>query len=170
MTTVLPQRTATNRALVGPPPAELQPARTARRRAERAVVRRALGYVDGVVLEEDANAPLTVPGDARRDGVHVLTVRDDRAWSAVARDGSAGLGEGYFRGWWHTDDLVGLLQVFIRSVGGLDQWRKRAHRITGPVVDPIRKVRRADPERDRRNVRAHYDLSNEFLPRSSTRP
>lgn len=163
MTTVIPQRTVTTDPLVGPPPSELRSGNGARRRAERAVVRRALGYVDGVELVEDERAPLARPGVERREGSHVLTVRDDRAWSAVARDGSAGLGEGYFRGWWFTDDLVGLLQVFIRNVSRLDDWRKRAHYFTGPIVDPIRKVRRPDPERDRRNVRAHYDLSNEFF-------
>ena len=166
MTTLLPQRTTettTTKPLVGPDPAELRPGSNVRRRAERAVVRRALEHVDGVVLVENADAPLAVPGATRRDGAHVLTVRDDRAWSAVARDGSAGLGEGYFRGWWHTDDLVGLLQVFIRSVSGFDHWRARAHDLSRPIVDPIRKARRADPARDRRNVRAHYDLSNQFF-------
>ena len=52
MTTVMPQRTVTTDPLVGPPPSELRSGNGARRRAERAVVRRALGYVDGVELIE----------------------------------------------------------------------------------------------------------------------
>ena len=34
-----------------------------------------------------------------------------------------------------------------------------------PVVDPIARRRRPDKQRDRRNVRAHYDLGNDFFQR-----
>ena len=145
--------------LIGPPPATLSPAvgTSARGRAERAALRRVLERIDGVCLIENSSASAGA-GDRP-----VLTVRDPRAWSAVMREGSAGLGEGYFRGWWDTDDLVGLLQEFIRNVGGLDEARRRVNKVVGPVIEPVRKLRRPNPDRDRRNVRAHYDLSNDFF-------
>ena len=39
----------------------------------------------------------------------VILVRDRRAYRAVARRASIGLGESYPRGWWDTDDLAALL-------------------------------------------------------------
>ena len=151
------------RPLTGPPPTEIPARWSTRRSAERAVLRRALAQVPEVTLVEEVGGAVPAPGTAIDLERHRLTVADARAWSAVARDGSAGLGEAYFRGWWHTDDLVGLLQVFIRNMGVLDRWRARAHDLTRPVADPLRRLRRSDAARDRRNVRAHYDLGNDFF-------
>ena len=162
-TRLLPPVVTNQPALVGPVAPTLPSGPSVRRRAERAVLQQALGRLRDVRLVEDSSSPLARPGRLTDLERHVITVRDERAWSAVARDGSAGLGEAYFRGWWHTDDLVGLLRMFVRNVGVLDRWRARAHALARPVADPIRRVRRADATRDRRNVRAHYDLSNDFF-------
>jgi cyclopropane-fatty-acyl-phospholipid synthase len=137
-----------------------------RRTLEEAAMRRVLSVVDGVTLVEDPHAVIGRPhglGGTEVPERVTLTVRDRRAWSAVARNGSAGIGEGYFRSWWDTDDLVSLLRLFIRNVGGLDDLRSALHAIGRPVLDPIRRLRRPNPDRDRRNVSAHYDLSNEFF-------
>ena len=149
--------------LIGPPPATLSPAvaTSPRGRVERAALKRVLDRIDGVRLVEGPSAPVAAAAGERPQPV--LRVTDPRAWSAVMREGSAGLGEGYFRGWWDTDDLVGLMQEFIRNVGGLDEARRRVNRVVGPVIEPVRKLRRPNPDRDRRNVRAHYDLSNDFF-------
>jgi cyclopropane-fatty-acyl-phospholipid synthase len=124
--------------------------------------------IDGVELVQDSIAPLRAPTAPQNNAAEpslpiTLTIRDDRAWSVVARHGSAGLGEGYFRGWWDTDDLVGILRLFVRRSAGLDALRSKVHRYTGPVTDRLRSLRQANPLRDRHNVRAHYDLSNEFF-------
>ena len=78
------------------------------------------------LLHRSAPEPLAVeePGRTavvgpRDDGTAPLrvTVHDPRAWTAVAWTGSAGLGEGYFRGWWDTDDLVGRSRPCSRVAG-----------------------------------------------------
>jgi len=151
---------------IAPPPSTIKANGGIRQDLERAALRRLLGAVDGVTLVEDPHAVVAKPhglGATEVPDRVTLMVRDPRAWSAVARSGSAGIGEGYFRSWWDTDDLVGLLRHLIRNVGGLDAVRSRLHALGRPVLDPVRRIRRPDPERDRRNVRAHYDLSNEFF-------
>jgi cyclopropane-fatty-acyl-phospholipid synthase len=77
--------------------------------------------------------------------------------------GSAGVGESYAEGRWDTDDLTALLRVIVRNLKPLEAAAARWHRLTKPVADPIRRLRRPDPDRDRTNVRTHYDLSNEFF-------
>ena len=94
-----------------------------------------------------------------------VRVRDARVYSRILREGSVGLGESYADGWWDTDDLTGFLRLAHRSLARTHAARDRIHRWLRPVVDPVARRRRADKDRDARNVRAHYDLGNEFFQR-----
>ena len=120
---------------IAPPPSTIKANGGIRQDLERAALRRLLGAVDGVTLVEDPHAVVAKPhglGATEVPDRVTLTVRDPRAWSAVARSGSAGIGEGYFRSWWDTDDLVGLLRHLIRNVGGLDAVRSGSTRSDDP--------------------------------------
>jgi cyclopropane-fatty-acyl-phospholipid synthase len=133
---------------------------------ERRVLRGVARRVDRLEIVEELGStprPLDVPVVEAAAGPIVLRVLDRRAYSAVASEGSAGLGEAYFRGWWETDDLVGALRAMVRAQEGLDRRRSAWHRLARPVLEPVRRLRRPDAERDRRNVRAHYDLSDDFF-------
>ena len=94
-----------------------------------------------------------------------VRVRDARVYSRILHEGSVGLGESYADGWWDTDDLSGLLRLADRSLARTHTARDRIYRWLRPVVDPVARRRRADKDRDARNVRAHYDLGNEFFER-----
>jgi cyclopropane-fatty-acyl-phospholipid synthase len=94
-----------------------------------------------------------------------VEVHDPRVYERVLRNGSVGLGESYADGWWDTDDLAGFLRQALDGLRPLHAPQDRAHRLVSPVVDPIARMRRASPARDIRNVRAHYDIGNEFFRR-----
>ena len=83
----------------------------------------------------------------------------------MLRQGSVGLGESYADGAWDAEDLTGFLRVLLRSLRVGHGWRDRFHRGISPIVDPVLRLRRPDPARDARQVRAHYDLGNEFFAR-----
>ncbi len=146
---------------IDPPPADLALGPRSLQRAERALVARLVAHLGGRAVLVDRTAGETPPAAAV--GVHVLEVLDARAYAAVVRRGSAGLGEAWFRGWWRTDDLVGVLRLFIDHLDGVDLHRSRMHEAVRPALDPLRRLRRPDRHRDRRNVRAHYDLGNDFF-------
>lgn len=151
--------------VIGPVAPTLQPGTNARRRGERRAMRRLMKKVDGVTFVEAVGELPHRPSMPKRDTNDDIVVRilDERAYSVVAREGSAGLGEAYFRGWFDTDDLVGALRAMIRAQDGLNELRNRLHHLGRPFFDPFRRLRRSDRHRDRQNVRAHYDLSNEFF-------
>jgi cyclopropane-fatty-acyl-phospholipid synthase len=92
-----------------------------------------------------------------------ITVRDERAWWKVLKGGSAGLGETYLDGWWDTDDLTAVLRILSRATRRTDGHRSALDRVAAPASDAFRRLRRQDRDRDRTNIRAHYDLGNDFF-------
>lgn len=155
---------------VGPTPSSIKRSRGPRARLERRIIKRLSHRLEGVVVFEDLDSKATLPPrhhpsspTANKGETISLTILDPRAYSLVARSGGSGLGEAYFRSWWDSDDLVGVLRAMIRAQASLDERRNRWHRRFRPISDPLRKIRKSDKHRDRANVRAHYDLSNEFF-------
>ncbi len=90
-------------------------------------------------------------------------VHDARTYRAVLRGGSASLGEAYLRGWWDVDDLTGFLRLLSREVHRYDPARNGLARTAGRGLDRLRSLRPQDKHRDRANIRAHYDLGNDFF-------
>ena len=137
--------------------------------AARATVHRFLAGVDGgeLVLRE-GGVERRFRGDAidpdrSRPLTAVVEVHDPRFYTALLRTGTSGLGDAYRLGWFVTDDLTAVLRLLARSLRRFDPARRRLHRTTAPVTERLATLRRPDPTRDRRNIVAHYDLSNEFF-------
>ncbi len=92
-----------------------------------------------------------------------ITVHHPRLYTQVARGGTLGAAEAYLRGDWDTDDLTAALRLFTRNahvLSSMDGWQSR-------VLRPLRELwmwrHRNSPAGSRRNIAAHYDLSNEFF-------
>ncbi len=92
-----------------------------------------------------------------------MTVHDRRAYDALLRSGSVGLGTSYVSGWWDADDLTALVRALARHTRPLRERLDRLGRASGAVLDVP--ARRATPGRDddKRNIADHYDLSNDFF-------
>lgn len=139
-----------------------------RERAARVIIGQLLGHVSGGTVELTDSTGRTTFGSPDPTGTGSpfrarVDVHDPRVYERVLRHGSIGLGGSYADGWWDTDDLTGFLRLALRSLRRTHARRDRIHRLASPVVDPIARLRRANPGRDARNVRAHYDLGNEFF-------
>lgn len=92
-----------------------------------------------------------------------VEVHQPRFWKRVLLGGQIGAGEAYMDGDWLTDDLPGLVRIVVRNgqiMAGLDRgWSW----LTRPV-HAIRHWLRPNTRRgSRKNIRAHYDLSNAFF-------
>ena len=90
-----------------------------------------------------------------------MTVHRWRFFSRLLRGGDIGAGEAYVDGDWSTPDLVALTRLFLvnedavappRVVGVLSRLRDRLLHLS----------RSNTRSRARRNIHAHYDLSNDF--------
>ncbi|MCH0542110.1 class I SAM-dependent methyltransferase [Streptomyces sp. MUM 203J] len=154
------------------PRSDVDPARwpdVARPPADR--VSRWRGAAAGLLLERTLRTlPLRVRlGDGPPTGGGLggpsgplLHIRDpDVFFRRVGRSGLLGFGESYMAGEWHSDDLVGTLTVLASHVDDLVPSPLR--RLRGLWLSRRPAAQRNTPDGVRRNVRRHYDLSNDLF-------
>lgn len=126
---------------------------------------RGVALVDAVGVH--AFNPDVMVGDGSdtraREPAATIEVRSPRFYRSVALGGSLGFGRAFVDGEWSTSDLPTLLQRLARATVGNSQ-------IDGPAAWPARIARAAQHlgrrntrRGSRRNIHAHYDLSNEFF-------
>lgn len=101
-----------------------------------------------------------------RGGVEYPSVRlEVRDWAFFRRlllDGETGAGASYIEGEWTCDDLVAVIRLAIANQDYIGQSLALAW--MGRICDWARhRLRRNTTRGARRNIGAHYDLSNEFF-------
>ncbi len=92
-----------------------------------------------------------------------VTVNDRRAYGALLRSASVGLGASYVAGWWDTDDLTGLVRALSRQTRPLRERSDRLGRAWGGVLDSPARLLTPGRIEDKRNITDHYDISNDFF-------
>ena len=92
-----------------------------------------------------------------------LQVNDYRFFSRVVLGSDIGLGESYTYKEWDTDDITGVIEFFIRNRNRLKDGDFKESLLTR-VLEKMRFLARANTlTGSRRNIRRHYDLSNDFF-------
>lgn len=104
-------------------------------------------------------------GDPRVPAAQVveLQVLDRRFYPAVALGGNVGAGEAYAEGWWSCADPAALVRLFLRNREALEGLEGGWARLAAPARRLAAALRRNTRSGSRRNISAHYDLSNEFF-------
>lgn len=120
------------------------------------------------IVEPDGTRLVFGPGATTDDPLGPieaeLEIVDDRAWSAIVREGSIGLGRGFIEGWWTATRPTDVVRVLIRNLHTLDEMRNRIRRVTGGAGDVARRaLPRAGRSRNREDIGTHYDLGNDFF-------
>jgi cyclopropane-fatty-acyl-phospholipid synthase len=116
----------------------------------------ATGRVD---LELPSGEWVRIGGPGRGDAT--ARVHDDRMFLRMLLRGELGVGEAFVAGEWSSDDLVGLLRVFLRAsrARGLESPLTRLAQL--PALARHRRAANTVPG-SQRNIHAHYDLGNDF--------
>ena len=150
-----------------PPPSDVMTIRgvplTLRQSAARRVLRAALGRLRAGTLEISLPGRVhDVFGGAEPGPAAVIHVHDAAFFTRVVAGGDVGLGESYQAGEWTTPDLVAVLEMFAANLRHFDD---RSVWLSWPsrVVNALRHRFRPNSLRgSERNIRAHYDLGNDF--------
>lgn len=119
--------------------------------------------IDKGALELITPEGMTHCFEGKAPGAHgVWQIHDWKVVESLASRGDIGLGETYSDGLWDSPDLDALFRVFIDNIDGLDRY---AH---GNIFSRLwfvltnRVLRRNSVSGSSDNIRAHYDVGNEF--------
>jgi len=133
------------------------PNNPARARIAELLVRRA---VRTLPLRVHTDAGESFGGGGRHDPV-LLLHRPDHLYRRLAAGGLIGFGESYMAGDWSSPDLAGVLTVLASRVATLIP--PRLQRLRSAVVHARPASEDNTVAGARRNIQAHYDLSNELF-------
>ncbi|MES1259466.1 MAG: cyclopropane-fatty-acyl-phospholipid synthase family protein [Gemmatimonadota bacterium] len=128
---------------------------------ERAVRARLALLKHGALLLRDG-AATAVYGDRSAEPLEIV-VHDRRFYPAVALGGHLGAAEAYAEGWWTTDDLTSIVRFFARNREAVEGLERGWSRLFNPLRRLANIVHRNTRRGARSNIRAHYDLGNEFF-------
>jgi cyclopropane-fatty-acyl-phospholipid synthase len=92
-----------------------------------------------------------------------MQIRSASFYARCVRDGEIGLGESYMLGEWDTPDITAVIRLFIANRHKLENGDLRIARV-GRMLNRARHLLRPNTRRgSRKNIAAHYDLSNDFF-------
>lgn len=83
-------------------------------------------------------------------------------YRSILRGGVLGAGEAYMAGHWSTDNLAVLMQLLLRNLEVYAGLEAGFARVLGPLHRVENFLRRNTVRGARKNIRAHYDLGNDF--------
>lgn len=92
-----------------------------------------------------------------------IEVVDSRFWLALALRGSVGAGEAYADGWWRSDNATDVVRLLLRNRNVLSKVDGGWSRLSKPFLQVFHALRDNTRAGSKRNIAAHYDLSNDFF-------
>lgn len=103
-------------------------------------------------------------GKAAEDGLKTgIRVVDAQVYPRMLAEGSLGAAEAYLRGEWEADDLVAFFRLMCRNMDRLTQLESGLARLGNAVARLLHRWSENSRSGSRKNIAAHYDLSNEFF-------
>ncbi|MGA2430926.1 MAG: cyclopropane-fatty-acyl-phospholipid synthase family protein [Candidatus Acidiferrum sp.] len=101
-------------------------------------------------------------GEADAELRAMAVIHDERFFMRALTGADIGMGESYMDGDWTTPDLVALVRVAVRNLRLLDAQHKVFSGIRAMASRLHHRLRGNTIKGSRKNIRAHYDLGNEF--------
>jgi cyclopropane-fatty-acyl-phospholipid synthase len=92
-----------------------------------------------------------------------ITIHDQHFYQHVAFGGGVGAAEAYIRGYWDSDDLTMAMRVLAQNAQTLSGMEKGTAQLLKPLRSAANWLRRNTRAGSKRNISAHYDLSNDFF-------
>ncbi len=106
---------------------------------------------------------LHVIGEPRAAIVGAIRVNDPRMYRMIGLGGSLAAAEAFIRGYWDSDDLVSVMRILARHAESIRALEQGSPRLLRPLRALANCWKRNSRAGSRRNIAAHYDLSNAFF-------
>ena len=132
--------------------------------AKKILLKRLQDLIDGELVIFDNGEMHTFGKTTERCSLRIqIIVKDSRFYGDITFGGSIGAGEAYMSNYWETNDLTGLIRLFIMNRHVLESMEGGLARLTVPVQKGLHWLNRNTQTGSRRNIAAHYDLGNDFF-------
>ena len=119
---------------------------------------------DGVIDLTLPNGTQHRLGATATDGLTArVEVHDRSFFREVAFGGSLGASEAYLQSLWDCDDLTTLLRIFCRNLDRMNGIERGLARWGRWLAAAAHRLAHNSRQGSRRNIAAHYDLSNDFF-------
>lgn len=92
-----------------------------------------------------------------------VRVHDPRFYRQIVFGGGIGAAEAYIRGYWDADDLTSAMRILAANAEAMVGIEQGAARLIKPLRSTANWLRRNTRAGSKRNISAHYDLSNDFF-------
>ncbi len=115
-----------------------------------------------IILEDGENSIVYGERDENALTAHIKVLNQD-FYVDLIRGGSIGCGESYMWHHWTSNDLVTLVRVIVLNLHILDGVDRGQSWIRRLATRFLHRMNANNPEGSRRNISAHYDLSNDFF-------
>ena len=119
------------------------------------------GLKTGNILVYDGNDDFSF-GDSGSNEKGVVNIHSQEFYVMVGSGGALGLAEAYMAGYWSSDNVVKLFQIILRNREILLSLEKGFAKLIKPINRMIHRSRQNTLQGSKKNIVAHYDLSNEF--------
>ena len=110
--------------------------------------------------DRDASFTLGSPSQGLEGSIEV---RDPRFYRMAVLGGSLAVAEAYIRGYWDSTDLVMAMRVLARRTDTMASMERGMTRLLRPIRNAMNWMKRNTRTGSRKNISAHYDLSNDFF-------
>lgn len=125
---------------------------------------RALGQLQYGLLTLEEDGTSTQFGKPTADGLQAtVRVHDTRFWTELLAGGTVGAGEAYRQGWWTASDLTMVVRILVRNREVMQGMEGGLAKLAAPLRKLAHWSNRNTVQGSRRNIEAHYDLSNDFF-------
>jgi len=92
----------------------------------------------------------------------MAVIHDERFFVRAVTAADVGIGESYMEGEWTSPDVVALVRLCVRNLRNLDSRHKFLSVARGLLSRMRHRSRSNTVNGSRKNIRAHYDLGNDF--------
>ena len=113
-----------------------------------------------LVIVEGSNT--FIFGDQHSKLHATITVTSQEFYVFLGSGGTLGAAEAYTAGYWFSDDLVSLVQIIIKNKKTMENLESGLARLANPFNKIIHNRRQNSIKGSKKNILAHYDLSNDF--------
>ena len=128
---------------------------------KRAIIKKFKSLKVGYIRLDDGSESHSF-GDPDSNIKTSVTIISDEFYLLLGSRGLLGVAEAYSTGYWKADDLVKLIQIVVQNKEVMGQLESGWSKIFKPINALIHFRRKNSLSGSKKNILAHYDLSNDF--------